>query len=914
MVSANFRSFNGSVDIDAGAGESGAVRDRVLVPIFRGDERWGAVEIQFAQSEAPWLPGFANNTLVLLILFIFASGMALFPVFLKRVLSELDPSKVIPARVKAAFDTLAEGILILDEQGSIVLANQAFNKSLSMSDDRLIGRRASSLSWRVGDRDTSSDRVANFMPWDMVLESGQPHKGGRISILRGEDELRSFAVNCTPIADDKDGIRGVIATFDDLTELEEKNEKLKATLLDLKKSKAAVDEKSKELEFLATRDPLTGCLNRRSFNESLEALYAREQTEEDNLICMMVDIDHFKRINDNYGHGMGDTVIKFVAETISANIRPNDLLARYGGEEFCVVLDGVPLEAAREIAERVRHAIMEGDPSAFTSTIRVTASFGLAGCSDKHEHKEHFINDADRALYRAKQTGRNRVIAWEDVSGQVFQDPNEPLPRETSEEVPAGEEELQVNQEVANRLQELERIAEERAAELDHLLSHDSLTDLPSRQLFIDRVEQAVRQSRRSNDLTVVLSLGLSDLSRVSDTLGYESAEQLIKVTADRLRDVLRDSDSVSLFEADGTDLELSKLGHGEFGLLFTAVRDNEALTWMVRRIFDTLREPIFVDDHSLAVSSNIGIAVFPDDADDGLELIKRANISRYHAEQLPGSNNVEYFSKAIGQFSREQLMVESQLADAIANKEFELHYQPKIDLVSGDICGFESLLRWRHPQRGLLGPAEFIAVAENTRHINAIGDWVLEESCRFIKYCEEQTGRSLQIAVNMSPIQWSQVDLVARILDTLQRLEVEPDRLELELTESCLMDNMEITLEALHALKARGVNVSVDDFGTGYSSLGYLRKLPVDTLKVDRCFISDMHSSDSDRTLVSAIISMARALGLCVVAEGVEEQVQLEMLREMDCDQAQGYFFSKPLPQDDAIALFSTEKVIAQA
>ena len=867
VMSAQFRSGTGGTDIDAGDYvDQGAPRDRVVVPIFQGDRQWGEVIVQFSPSDASWLPGFANNTFLGLVGFVFGGGLLLFPLFLKRVLRELDPSKVIPGRVKAAFDTLAEGILILDESGDIILANSAFTRSVSIASDNLIGKNASSLRWLDGESDTAEAINPTELPWGQVLRTGEKHTGARVAISHGSKTRKSFAVNCTPIFDDSMKVRGVIATFDDLTELEKKNAQLNETLIDLQKSKEAVDQKSKELEFLATRDPMTGCLNRRSFTESLEERFREARRQKRELVCMMVDIDHFKRINDNYGHSMGDTVIRFVADTIRSNIRPNDLLARYGGEEFCLVLDDIDLDRARVIAERVRLALMEGDPSAFTPAIRVTASFGLAGLTKEVADKEDLIKKSDDALYRAKENGRNRVLAWEDSAATKHEKPQKPEQHTQDDSA-----HINVNQDVDNRIQELERVAREKAEQLDHLMFHDSLTDLPGRSVFFDRVEQAVLRARRTSDIPAVISLGIEDLGRVSDTLGYQQGEELLKEVSKRLRNALRESDTVASLQDDESTASLSRLGTGEFGLLLGSVRDRESITWIVRRIFDSLKEPIYLEGHNIVSSCNIGIAIFPDDGDNASDLIQRANISRYHAEQLPGSNNVEYFSREIGLRSRSQLIVESELSTAVQQGQFDSYYQPIIDLKSESISGFEALLRWRHPDKGLLAPGDFIDVAERTRHINAIGDWILEQACVHLRTLKQKSSLPISVAVNMSPVQ-------------------------------------------LKALQSHGFRISVDDFGTGYSALGYLRELPVDTLKIDRCFIAELDTSDDDSAIVQAIISMAKALGLRIVAEGVENAKQLEILKSLGCDQAQGYFFSRPVPGDEALSMIGKGKAAVSA
>ena len=283
-----------------------------------------------------------------------------------------------------------------------------------------------------------------------------------------------------------------------------------------------------------------------------------------------------------------------------------------------------------------------------------------------------------------------------------------------------------------------------------------------------------------------------------------------------------------------------------------------------------------------------------------------------YLQKRQSGVNNVEYFSEDINRLSREQLNLESQMSQAIDNAEFELVYQPKIDLKTGEIIGFESLLRWNHPVRGLLMPGEFIDIAERTRLINLIGDWVLRESCRQIMEFREVSSRDLSIAVNLSPVQFSQNDLDSSIVACLKDSGLNPQNLELELTESCLMENVDAAYQTLTRLQSHGINISIDDFGTGYSGLSYLRTLPINVLKVDRSFVADIDSNEHDTAIVAAVISMAKALDLRVVAEGVETSKQLDVLMEMDCDEAQGYLFSRPVSAEVAKSLLLGTKQLA--
>ncbi|MFK7975505.1 MAG: EAL domain-containing protein, partial [Halioglobus sp.] len=856
-----------------------------------------------------------DNSFFALVLFVCVSGFALYMVFLRRVLRELDPSQVVPERVKHAFDALAEGVLIIDERGDIVLANDAFHESVAATSDSLMGLNAGSLNWTTYQTDAALR--PEKLPWSKVLKLGEGVIGKKISIHYASDLERSFAVNCTPILDDKKNVRGVITTFDDITELERKNEKLRKTLDHLKQTKHDVDMRNKELHHLATRDALTNILNRRSFNEAYEREFQEASEQGNDLVCMMIDIDHFKRINDNYGHGVGDKVIRFVADALGKEIRSGDILGRYGGEEYCVVLPNSSASDAVSIAERMRERIVAGDPEMFTSAIRITASIGLCSIESESNSKDDLLNKADRALYLAKESGRNKVLVWEEQqepeSSNVVELSEQRINRDAAESSLVGEPTSQ-ELDASARIAQLEKIAEEKAKQLDEYVAYDPLTHLPERSLFLDRVEQALARARREGSVMAVLSLGLQNLKRVNDTLGYDSAREFLTQTADRLRGALREPDAISVFSNDASQTSISKLNESEFGILLPAVKDSESIAWIVKRVFDVLHEPMYINDHNILINMTMGIGVYPTDGQTAGDLIRQASVARYYAEQQPGINNVEYFSPDINRIANEQLRMESQMSTAIENEEFRILYQPKISLGNGEISGFEALIRWEHPTQGLLAPNEFIDIAERTRLINLIGDWVLVTACRQVKEFSEIAGRDLSCAVNVSPVQLSQPDLAERFIRMIQEEGANPELIELELTENCLLENLDQTYNTLAKLQSYGINISIDDFGTGYSGLSYLRTLPINILKVDRCFVADISSNDHDRAIVKAIVSMAQALDLRVIAEGIESRKQLEMLSEMGCEEAQGYFFGRPSEPDVAKGFLMRSQEVADA
>ena len=381
------------------------------VPIYNGKHRWGTLEVSFVEAQETWLERFWQHPVVQFLAFIGVVGFLLYLLFMRKTLEFLDPSAVIPERVKAAFDALSEGILLLDNQERTVLANEAFTEKVGHPDKRsMTGVRPSQLRWHAAG-------LPDDFPWIVTQRDNEPQQDVPMELTTASGEQIKFMVNTSPIADDKGHVRGVLASFDDVTALDAANTHLLALVQELEVSKHEIASKNEELVQLATRDPLTSCLNRRSFFEAVEALFLAARRSGGALSCIMADIDHFKSFNDRYGHSVGDQVIQVVATTLRAGMRNDDLLCRYGGEEFCLVLPDVSIEEATEIAERLRECVESSAASSLrtTQSLKITASFGVSALTFGAVDPAGLIDQADAALYASKQSGRNRVTRWDQM-------------------------------------------------------------------------------------------------------------------------------------------------------------------------------------------------------------------------------------------------------------------------------------------------------------------------------------------------------------------------------------------------------------------------------------------------------------------------------------------------------------------
>lgn len=452
---------------------------------------------------------------------------------------------------------------------------------------------------------------------------------------------------------------------------------------------------------------------------------------------------------------------------------------------------------------------------------------------------------------------------------------------------------------------------------LRQLAYFDSLTVLPNRQLFTEQLGLMLRVAKRDQHRLALLFIDLDNFKRINDSLGHSAGDILLKEVALRLRQCIRESDLISRYIDPASEIGVARLGGDEFTVVLNRIDDDESAGIVAKRLLAALSKPVMLDDHELVITPSIGIAIAPQDSDNVDGLLRHADTAMYHAKKT-GRNNYKFYSSHMNEMGVQRLKLESELRRAVENNELVLHYQPQVNVFTGEIVGAEAMVRWEHPEHGLIPPLNFIPLAEEMGLIVDMGEWVLTEACQQMQAWQEKGLKLPKMAVNVSSLQFNHAWFIERIKRALKETRVDPRLLEVELTESVIMNNADATIEALHELKKLGVTLSVDDFGTGYSSLNYLNRFPLDVLKIDKSFISDMDKDKYNAGLVLAIIAMAKSLNLDVIAEGVETPEQYLFLRQQGIQVIQGFLFSKGLSVHEFEALLRAdpfgEKVLSMS
>ena len=437
---------------------------------------------------------------------------------------------------------------------------------------------------------------------------------------------------------------------------------------------------------------------------------------------------------------------------------------------------------------------------------------------------------------------------------------------------------------------------EDRKETLNNNTYYDALTGLPNKSLFYDHLTQALSFAKRNNQIIADMFISVDSLKLINDTLGQGCGDQLLRIVSERLKGCLRKSDIVG------------RPGRDEFMILLPKITCAEDAAVVAKKIFTSMDIPFVYEKNELFISVSIGISIYPNDGDDAASLIKNSYTAMQRAKELE-KNTYKFYSQAMNEEAFKRMMMVNSLRLAMRREEFLMHYQPQIDLNTGLICGMEALVRWQKPDFGVVYPGEFIHIMEESGLIIQLGEWVLRNACEQSKSWQKTGIRPLRMGVNLSACQFYQQDMVKMISRVLEETRLDPKCLEVELTESIFMRNIESTVEALKTLRSMGVHISIDDFGKGYSSLSYLKYFPVNKLKIVEPFVSSIAIDPDDAAITRAIVAMAHSLNMKVIAEGVEKEEHMDFLRSLKCDELQGNIFCRPLPAEDVIKVLAEEK-----
>jgi diguanylate cyclase (GGDEF)-like protein len=812
----------------------------MLVPLRDADVPQGRIEIVFRPFDTKSIFGFPK-TMMAFIGFVAIAGLAGYYFILKRSLRELDPGRAIPERVKAAFDTLAEGVLIMDEREYVLLANDAFVRNIYSIPGSLLGIDASELPWLLADGATPAPEL----PWRTAMRDEKPVLGIPIGIRDRLGDQRRLLANATRIVDGRGVVRGVIATFDDVTVLHQTNDQLHISIDQLNISQLKISEQNQQLQRLATSDPLTGCLNRRTFFAEAELELQNARNQNQRLCFLMLDADHFKSVNDRFGHVVGDQVLIGVVEVMKRTCREGDLVGRYGGEEFCIMVARSSEQDVEELADQLRQAIADVT-TWLPNGERVTVSIGIALLTDVSCELAELVKRADEALYAAKASGRNRFVNWRNMPAQS--------------RAPRLVRSAQSTQKGESPTRSLV-LYESKAGQTPN----DKSTGLLNREATLEYIEAMIRDNIAGLNFAIA-RIDIENLEYFSDRYGRDVGDALLAKISQRITSKFRRGDMLARLNAD------------EFLLLLEPFESKQQIEPIVERIINELRQPFLIEGHELFCSCCIGVSIYPEHGSSYEVLQRNADNAMFRAKRSAKGEAV-FFDFNMRQAATARMEAEQRLRLAVRARQFCCAFQLKVDINRRQAVGFEALVRWRDDDGAIHLPEEFIGLAVELGLIDQITNCVLDIAIKSIDRLDAVFGSGTTVSINVAATLANDLEFMLPFTRALRDSKL-PNRIILELTEDSFIAKGAFQTVILPILRDIGVRVSIDDFGTGYSSLSALADITADEIKIDRSFISGIHQRPRNQSILRAISSLGHALNMTVVAEGVETFEELAYLQ----------------------------------
>jgi len=812
--------------------------------------------------------------------------------------AEQDNLRALQAYQEAIVCSVPAGLLVLDAQLAVVSANRFVDRLFECGHDALVGRPLPEL---LGDGEFSAAARA-------VLEGQRETAELRITRIDAEGQARQYELTLSPLARARElaesAALGRLATARLLVVIEDITE---AALLRLRERRATrqvqavLDNVPDGIVTIDAEGRIEG------FNRAAERIFGWREAEvlgENVNMLMPADrrAEHDRYLADFRTTGESDCLgIGFrevEGQRRDGSVFPLELSTAEMEVDGQRRFIGVVRDLSRRKAAEAEYAKLASAVAQTADSVVITDTTGVI----------EYVNPAFERITgysRAAAVGQTpRIVRsgkhsrpfyerlWKTIlAGEVFRDVfinrrrDGTLFYEEKTITPMRDERtgeithfISTGKDITERMQMEQR--------LHYLAHHDALTDLPNRVMFMERLQTALGRARRNRRLLALLFLDLDRFKQINDTLGHEAGDRLLQQVARRFRNVLRQGDTVA------------RLGGDEFALLLEDLRESDEALPVIDKLMAAFTEPFEIDGHEYFLTVSIGAALYPQDGEASETLLANADVAMYRAKE-EGRNKYRFYTTDMNARALERLALESKLRRALEQDAFVLHYQPKIDLETGAVSGFEALLRWQDPELGLVSPADFIPLLEETGLIVAVGQWVLRTACAQLRAWEADGHEGLHVAVNLSAVQLARDDVPARVAETLAEIGLAAERLELEVTETVIMNDLEGTGAALERLRDLGVRLAIDDFGVGYSSLAYLKRFDIDSLKIDRSFVRDIATDEDDAAIVAAVVAMGRRLRLRVVAEGVETREQLRYLQDEGCREVQGFLFARPLPAE---------------